>query len=106
MRIRRACNRLLAPGASPSSALRIVRSDSPSMLDTPVLFAMLITIGTTSQPSSLVSCLCVAMDKARFTAALLLSAKFKVYVGAPHRLFITHMQQLNDDLLAFIGAQT
>ena len=38
------------------------------------------------------------------TAALLPSANFKVYPGAPHGLFITHMQQLNADLLAFIGA--
>jgi non-heme chloroperoxidase len=35
------------------------------------------------------------------TAALIGQAKLVVYEGAPHGLFITHMDRLNADLLAF-----
>ncbi len=38
------------------------------------------------------------------TAKLLPSATFKAYDGAPHGLYITHKDQLNQDLLAFLGA--
>jgi non-heme chloroperoxidase len=36
------------------------------------------------------------------TARLIPSSQLKVYEGAPHGLFITHMDRLNGDLLAFI----
>jgi hypothetical protein len=35
---------------------------------------------------------------------LLPDARLKVYAGAPHGMFITHLQQVNADLLEFIGA--
>ena len=38
----------------------------------------------------------------RKTAQLIPGSQFKVYEGAPHGLFITHMDRLNSDLLAFI----
>jgi pimeloyl-ACP methyl ester carboxylesterase len=38
------------------------------------------------------------------TAKLLPSATLKAYDGAPHGLYITHKDQLNADLLAFLGA--
>ena len=38
------------------------------------------------------------------TAALIPSATLKAYDGAPHGLYITHKDQLNQDLLAFLGA--
>jgi pimeloyl-ACP methyl ester carboxylesterase len=37
------------------------------------------------------------------TAALIPNATLEIYQGAPHGLFITHMDRLNDDLLAFIN---
>jgi non-heme chloroperoxidase len=37
------------------------------------------------------------------TAKLIPSATFKPYDGAPHGLFITHKDQLNKDLLEFLG---
>jgi pimeloyl-ACP methyl ester carboxylesterase len=36
------------------------------------------------------------------TAALMPHATLKVYQGAPHGLFVTHMERLNADLLAFL----
>lgn len=41
---------------------------------------------------------------ARPSARLLPHAHFKVYEGAPHGMFITHREQVNRDLLEFIGA--
>jgi pimeloyl-ACP methyl ester carboxylesterase len=41
---------------------------------------------------------------ARPTVELLPDARLKVYAGAPHGMFITHLQQVNADLLEFIGA--
>ncbi|HEV7714546.1 MAG TPA: hypothetical protein VGO53_03055 [Steroidobacteraceae bacterium] len=38
------------------------------------------------------------------TAKLIPGCELKVYDGAPHGLFITHMERLNADLLHFIGA--
>ena len=35
------------------------------------------------------------------TAALLPNCRFEVYAGAPHGLIFTHMDRVNDDLLAF-----
>ncbi len=40
-------------------------------------------------------------DSGRLTAQIVPSAELKIYPGAPHGLFQTHKQQLNDDLLAF-----
>jgi non-heme chloroperoxidase len=37
----------------------------------------------------------------RRIAALVPGARLKVYEGAPHGLYITHMDRLNADLLAF-----
>ena len=37
----------------------------------------------------------------RPTAALVPGARLLVYEGAPHGLFLTHMDRLNADLLAF-----
>ena len=37
----------------------------------------------------------------RPTAALIRGARLNVYEGAPHGLFLTHMNRLNGDLLAF-----
>jgi pimeloyl-ACP methyl ester carboxylesterase len=42
----------------------------------------------------------------RRTAAGIPGAQLKVYAGAPHGLFVTHMERVNNDLLAFIGAET
>lgn len=39
------------------------------------------------------------------TAELLPSAQYTVYEGAPHGLFITEKERLNDDLIRFIGGQ-
>jgi non-heme chloroperoxidase len=39
----------------------------------------------------------------RRTAELIRGAELKVYEGAPHGLFITHMDRLNTDLLTFLG---
>jgi pimeloyl-ACP methyl ester carboxylesterase len=39
----------------------------------------------------------------RKTAAVIPGARFKVYEGAPHGLFLTHMDRLNEDLLQFAG---
>lgn len=41
---------------------------------------------------------------ARLTAKLVKNATLKVYPGAPHGLAVTHQDQLNSDLLAFIKA--
>jgi pimeloyl-ACP methyl ester carboxylesterase len=38
------------------------------------------------------------------TAALIPGVVFKVYEGAPHGLFVTHMERVNEDILAFIEA--
>ncbi|MBV8415435.1 MAG: alpha/beta hydrolase [Verrucomicrobia bacterium] len=38
----------------------------------------------------------------RKSARLILGSQLRVYEGAPHGLFITHMDRLNKDLLAFI----
>jgi non-heme chloroperoxidase len=38
------------------------------------------------------------------TAKLIPSATLKAYDGAPHGLYITHKDQLSEDLLAFLGA--
>ncbi|WP_458072252.1 alpha/beta fold hydrolase [Rhodanobacter sp. BL-MT-08] len=38
------------------------------------------------------------------TAKLIPSATLKAYDGAPHGLYITHKDKLNEDLLAFLGA--
>ena len=38
----------------------------------------------------------------RRTAKLIPGSELKVYEGAPHGLFITHMERLNRDLLAFV----
>jgi non-heme chloroperoxidase len=38
----------------------------------------------------------------RPTAALIPNARFKIYEGAPHGLFLTHKDRLNADLLSFI----
>lgn len=38
----------------------------------------------------------------RATAELILGAQLKIYEGAPHGLFVTHIDRLNGDLLAFI----
>jgi pimeloyl-ACP methyl ester carboxylesterase len=40
----------------------------------------------------------------RKTAALIPGAQLKIYEGAPHGLFVTHIDRLNFDLLEFIGA--
>ena len=40
----------------------------------------------------------------RPNAEMIPDARLAVYEGAPHGLFLTHMQRLNADLLAFIGA--
>ena len=40
----------------------------------------------------------------RPTAAGIRGAVLKVYPGAPHGLFLTHMNQVNADLLAFAKA--
>ncbi|GAB3442769.1 alpha/beta hydrolase [Massilia solisilvae] len=40
---------------------------------------------------------------AKRSAALLPNATLKVYEGAPHGMFITHMDRVNADLLEFIG---
>lgn len=39
---------------------------------------------------------------AKKTALLIPGSQFKVYEGAPHGLFITHLERLNRDLLAFV----
>jgi pimeloyl-ACP methyl ester carboxylesterase len=39
----------------------------------------------------------------RKTAALLPSATMKLYEGAPHGLFLTHMERLNQDLQEFVA---
>ena len=37
------------------------------------------------------------------TAQLIANCQYKVYAGAPHGLFITHKEQLNVDIIAFVG---
>ena len=39
----------------------------------------------------------------RKTSAMIPGARLKVYEGAPHGLFITHIDRLNTDLLAFVS---
>jgi non-heme chloroperoxidase len=39
----------------------------------------------------------------RKPAAMIPGAQLKVYEGAPHRLFVTHMDRLNADLLEFLA---
>ena len=39
------------------------------------------------------------------TAKMIPHAIYKVYEGAPHGLFYTHREQLNNDLISFIGDQ-
>ncbi len=39
------------------------------------------------------------------TAQMLPNAQYLVYEGAPHGLFYTHKEQLNEDLIAFIGSE-
>jgi non-heme chloroperoxidase len=41
-------------------------------------------------------------DSGRLTAQIVPGAELKVYPGAPHGLFATHMDQFNADLLAFV----
>jgi non-heme chloroperoxidase len=41
-------------------------------------------------------------DSALLSAKLVNGATLKVYRGAPHGLTITHQQQFNEDLLAFL----
>ncbi len=41
---------------------------------------------------------------AQATEALIAGSSLKVYEGAPHGLPLTHVQRLNEDLLAFMGA--
>ena len=40
----------------------------------------------------------------RKTAAMIPGAQLKVYEGAPHGLFVTHIDRLNADLLEFAGS--
>jgi non-heme chloroperoxidase len=42
---------------------------------------------------------------ARATAELMPNARLKVYEGAPHGLFLTHIQEVNADLLRFIRGE-
>jgi pimeloyl-ACP methyl ester carboxylesterase len=44
---------------------------------------------------------CPLETTGRRVAQLIPGAELKVYSGAPHGLFITHMDKLNDDLRAF-----
>jgi pimeloyl-ACP methyl ester carboxylesterase len=37
------------------------------------------------------------------TAKLIPTARLQVYEGAPHGLFLTHMQRVNEDLMRFIS---
>ena len=41
---------------------------------------------------------------ARPTMALLPDAQLRVYEGAPHGMFVTHVDRVNDDLLTFLDA--
>ncbi|SFV04009.1 alpha/beta fold hydrolase [Pseudoduganella namucuonensis] len=41
---------------------------------------------------------------ARPTAALLPNARLKVYHGAPHGMFLTHMGRVNADLIEFVSS--
>ena len=41
-------------------------------------------------------------DSALLSSKLIKKATLKVYPGAPHGLMVTHKDQLNNDLLAFI----
>jgi pimeloyl-ACP methyl ester carboxylesterase len=43
---------------------------------------------------------------ARPTASLLPHARLLVYPGAPHGMFLTHIERVNDDLLEFIGSHS
>lgn len=42
------------------------------------------------------------VDRGRRTAALIPGARFMLYEGAPHGLFLTHRERVNADLLAFV----
>jgi non-heme chloroperoxidase len=44
------------------------------------------------------------LERGRRTAAALANAELRIYQGAPHGLFLTHRERLNDDLLAFVAA--
>jgi non-heme chloroperoxidase len=44
------------------------------------------------------------LERGRRTAQLIPGAQFKIYEGAPHGLFVTHMERLNDDLANFAKA--
>jgi non-heme chloroperoxidase len=44
------------------------------------------------------------LERGRRTAQLIPGAQFKIYEGAPHGLFITHMERLNADLANFAKA--
>jgi len=48
---------------------------------------------------------CPIDPTARRTAELVPGAKLKVYEGAPHGLFVTHIDRLNQDLLDFARGQ-
>jgi len=39
------------------------------------------------------------------TAALIPQARLKLYEGAPHGMFVTHMERVNADLLEFLGME-
>ncbi|SHM95653.1 Pimeloyl-ACP methyl ester carboxylesterase [Duganella sacchari] len=41
---------------------------------------------------------------AKPTAALLPNAQLRMYQGAPHGMFVTHTERVNDDLLTFLDA--
>jgi non-heme chloroperoxidase len=45
---------------------------------------------------------CPLESTGRRVAQLIPGAELRVYEGAPHGLFVTHMERLNDDLLAFV----
>lgn len=75
------CNRALAHSD--------LRAELPS-IDIPVL--LIAGTGDASAPFELT---------ARPTATLIPGARLKVYEGAPHGMFITHMAQVNGDLLEF-----
>ncbi|HSH65485.1 MAG TPA: alpha/beta hydrolase, partial [Bacteroidia bacterium] len=40
------------------------------------------------------------------TIKLIKSAELKIYKGAPHGLYLTEKDKLNDDLLRFMGVKT
>ena len=46
--------------------------------------------------------LAMIRDTGKQAAELIRGAELKVYAGAPHGFAVTHAQQLNEDLLAFL----